>query len=41
MVTDSITVAQQVLRQKHPWKRFNELLPWNWKKAQAADTLAA
>ena len=22
-------------------QRLNELLPWNWKKAQAADTLAA
>ena len=26
---------------EHPAKRLDELLPWNWKKAMAADTLAA
>ncbi len=25
----------------HPSRRLDELLPWNWKKAQAAETLAA
>jgi transposase len=25
----------------HPSQRLDELLPWNWKKAQAAETLAA
>ncbi len=26
---------------EHPSQHLHELLPWNWKKAQAADTLAA
>ena len=26
---------------EHPFQRLGELLPWNWKKVQAADTLAA
>jgi len=26
---------------EHPSQRLDELLPWNWKKTQAADTLAA
>ena len=26
---------------EHPYGRLDELLPWNWKKAQAAETLAA
>jgi hypothetical protein len=26
---------------EHPSQRLYELLPWNWKQAQAADTLAA
>jgi transposase len=25
----------------HPFQRLHELLPWNWKKSKAADTLAA
>ncbi len=25
----------------HPARRLDELLPWNWKTAQAAETLAA
>jgi hypothetical protein len=25
----------------HPSQRLDELLPWNWKRVQAADTLAA
>jgi len=24
-----------------PFQRLDDLLPWNWKKAQLADTLAA
>ena len=26
---------------EHPFQRLDELLPWTWKKAQAAHTLAA
>jgi hypothetical protein len=26
---------------QHPSQRLHELLPWNWKTAQAAKTLAA
>lgn len=26
---------------EHPFQRLDELLPWNWKKTQAAETLAA
>ena len=26
---------------EHPFQRLDELLPWSWKKVQAADTPAA
>jgi len=25
----------------HPFQRLDELLPWNWKRSKATDTLAA